>query len=410
MTDPAPPTQGADAVRQLVTAPRPEQFSPTFLKVVPFKQVEAGQAQLIRRYGPVRHVRPGDEPDLWTVETERAKFDVLVRWNADGLVEGFRIGAPLGSPWPLRLAQALPWLFPLYLIHGAVSAWTVTSRVDWLTSVAPVVAVGLALLQTSVWAQSSPALRSVYWACVLACLAAGLRLGGLPTGSAGGWDIVVTPLLTVAFGALWWKARRGRRVPADCVALGPVLAGGRFVVAQGGSTDALNYHVAHPTMRYAVDWIGVGAGGRHARGLWPHDPARYAIFGASVLAPLNGEVVAAQDGRPDLPVPEMDSLRPAGNLVRLRSVAPDGRVVHVLLAHLQHGSVRVRVGDHVRIGDVLGAVGNSGNTTEPHLHLGVNVGGTDHDPFSGEGVPFTIDGHFPVRGQITTRPAPAPVR
>ncbi|WP_432804253.1 M23 family metallopeptidase [Deinococcus taeanensis] len=121
--------------------------------------------------------------------------------------------------------------------------------------------------------------------------------------------------------------------------------------------------------------------------------------------PLDGTVLQTEHTRPDLRVPQVDSLRPAGNFIVLRSTAPDGRQVHILLAHLQRGSVTVKPGDQVRAGQVLALVGNSGNTTEPHLHLGVNINAAADDPFSGEGVPFSIAGHFPVRGTTFSEPA-----
>jgi murein DD-endopeptidase MepM/ murein hydrolase activator NlpD len=66
----------------------------------------------------------------------------------------------------------------------------------------------------------------------------------------------------------------------------------------------------------------------------------------------------------------------------------------VLLAHLQHGSVAVATGDPVTVGDPIGRVGNSGNTTEPHLHIHA------FDPRTGEGVPIRFDGGAPLRNRV----------
>ncbi len=70
----------------------------------------------------------------------------------------------------------------------------------------------------------------------------------------------------------------------------------------------------------------------------------------------------------------------------------------VLLAHLQHGSVRVREGDLVRVGDELARIGNSGNTTLPHLHLQVQTHVDIWDP-DNRSVPFAFDtdGRVPIR-------------
>ena len=76
----------------------------------------------------------------------------------------------------------------------------------------------------------------------------------------------------------------------------------------------------------------------------------------------------------------------------------------VLLAHLRRGSVRVKSGDLVRKGDPLARVGNSGNSTMPHLHLQVQTHVNLWDP-NNRSVPFAFgqDGHVPVRNdQIRT--------
>jgi murein DD-endopeptidase MepM/ murein hydrolase activator NlpD len=62
-----------------------------------------------------------------------------------------------------------------------------------------------------------------------------------------------------------------------------------------------------------------------------------------------------------------------------------GHGLHAFYAHLQPGSLRVKTGDHVKRGQVLGRLGNSGNSTAPHLHFHVARGITILDA---EGVPF----------------------
>jgi murein DD-endopeptidase MepM/ murein hydrolase activator NlpD len=58
--------------------------------------------------------------------------------------------------------------------------------------------------------------------------------------------------------------------------------------------------------------------------------------------------------------------------------------------HLQPGSLRVKVGDHVRRGEVLAKIGVSGDAREPHVHFQVQ---TSSDPLAGEGVPYLIDNY-----------------
>jgi urea transporter len=96
----------------------------------------------------------------------------------------------------------------------------------------------------------------------------------------------------------------------------------------------------------------------------------YLCFGLPVLAPVAGEVVVVRDGLPDNPPGHADTKENWGNHVVIR--AADGS--HVWLAHLRQGSVGVTAGNWVRVGEPLGACGNSGRSPQPHLHLHVQAG------------------------------------
>ena len=85
----------------------------------------------------------------------------------------------------------------------------------------------------------------------------------------------------------------------------------------------------------------------------------------------------------------------AGNHVLLEC----GTEVRVLLAHMRRGSVRVRPGERVAVGRPLGAVGNTGNTNEPHLHVHAQRPGTAVEPLGGEPLPVRLAGRYLVRGQ-----------
>ena len=76
-------------------------------------------------------------------------------------------------------------------------------------------------------------------------------------------------------------------------------------------------------------------------------------------------------------------------------------VTEVLLAHLKQHSVPVEPGQTVTVGQKLGEVGNTGNTSEPHLHIHAQRPSTDPDrPLAGEPLWITIDGQFPVRNRL----------
>ena len=131
----------------------------------------------------------------------------------------------------------------------------------------------------------------------------------------------------------------------------------------------------------------------------PADPRAYRTYGARVLAPCAGQVVVAVDGLPDMQVPEVDRDHLAGNHVMLHCAAAE-----VLLGHLQPGSLRLRAGANVAVGDWLASVGNSGNTGEPHLHVHAQGPGPIDAPLGGDSRPIQFKGHFPARGDRIEAP------
>lgn len=139
---------------------------------------------------------------------------------------------------------------------------------------------------------------------------------------------------------------------------------GEWSVVWGGDTAALNHHVGMPSQRRAADLVKVDKDGKTHRGSG-QDVKDYYAYGQDILAMADGVVVTAVDGVPDSVPGELNAYFVPGNLVILQH--PGG--VHSAYAHLIPGSLKVKVGQKVRRGQVLGACGNSGNSSEPHLHV-----------------------------------------
>ena len=202
--------------------------------------------------------------------------------------------------------------------------------------------------------------------------------------------------------------------PVAAVNLEFPLEPGVYLVVNGGSDINTNAHLMTldagiPRFRawrgqsYGVDIVKLDAFGLRARGVLPAGPQAYGIYGARVLAPCAGQVVLAVDGLPDMQVPEVDREHLAGNHVMLRCVDPHINA-DVLLGHLRPGSVRVRAGASVAVGDWLGSAGNSGNTGEPHLHVHAQRPGPVGAPLGGDPLPVLFGGRFPVRGDRIESP------
>jgi hypothetical protein len=149
--------------------------------------------------------------------------------------------------------------------------------------------------------------------------------------------------------------------------------------------------------RYAIDFERADAQNRIFTGD-PHNPAGYAIFGQDVLAVADGTVVGTRNDLPE----QTPGIYPAniaideadGNFV----VLDIGNGFFVNYAHMQPGSVRPKLGQKVTRGDVIGLVGNSGNSVAPHLHLHVMDGPS---PLASQGLPYLYD-RFTKTGQVAS--------
>jgi hypothetical protein len=157
--------------------------------------------------------------------------------------------------------------------------------------------------------------------------------------------------------------------------------------------------------RYAIDLVGVDERGRSApRSLGAlvatEPPELFTGFGRHLLAPIAGEVVAVHDGERDHEARRSPfTLLPyaLGQASRVRQGVPAIAGNHVIIAradgvcvalvHVRMGSIRVRPGERVAVGSPLAECGNSGNSTEPHVHLQA----TDHaEMASARGLPLVF--------------------
>ena len=182
-------------------------------------------------------------------------------------------------------------------------------------------------------------------------------------------------------------AGAGRVAPPGTMDLRFPLEPGKYAVLQGGNSLVLNsFHHWFPSDRLALDIVKLNAFGSRAQSLAPANLTGYAIFNAAVQSPCSGTVELVEDDLPDNPPGVMDWEHPPGNHVLLRCGA-----VRILLAHLRGGSVVVAAGEKIAAGQPVGRVGNSGNTREPHLHIGAE---TAESPRKAKPVPLSFEGRF----------------
>lgn len=185
-------------------------------------------------------------------------------------------------------------------------------------------------------------------------------------------------------------------------------------LVQNSPANRVPSHGTHAfATTYAIDFVPVTDSGRSApltpSSLLRPEPAnRFPGFGRPILAPVEGTVLAIHDGEPDHPayrgLPSIwyvltQRRRALAGWVALAGnhvLIDDGGAI-VALCHLQRGSIQVKPGQRVRAGDALGRCGNSGNSTEPHVH----VQAIDNlDVSHANAVRLTFNRSLPANGKI----------
>jgi hypothetical protein len=190
--------------------------------------------------------------------------------------------------------------------------------------------------------------------------------------------------------------------PAEPVAIDPPLAGEWETVA-GGRSTLLSHHYSVPFVRDALDFVRLDEEGRGYRGDRTREKAWYG-FGEPVLAPADGTVVSVGDAHPDEPIGKTGLTPSYGNHILLEI----GDHRYAMLAHLERGSARVSEGERVRRGQQIAAVGDSGDSLWPHLHVHVQEGpDLDHRART---VPVVFRDAVLIRGGRESTPAEADLR
>ncbi|MGC2275011.1 MAG: M23 family metallopeptidase [Candidatus Binatus sp.] len=182
----------------------------------------------------------------------------------------------------------------------------------------------------------------------------------------------------------------------DPIVIHSPLRGKNWLAANGPSNTSPHRRAMLPVnglphigQRYAIDWIQLGDDGKTFTGD-EHDNKSYHAWDQEIHAAADGKIVEVKDGIPEN-VPNSGKLAVqmtydtlAGNHI-IEQLNEDHYAAY---AHLRPGTIKVKVGDTVHAGDVLAHLGNTGNSSEPHLHFQV----CDAPSFpASEGLPFAID-------------------
>lgn len=185
-------------------------------------------------------------------------------------------------------------------------------------------------------------------------------------------------------------------VATEAAVIGPPLRGGVWLAANGPAPESGHRRALIPiggtpaiAQRFAIDYVRVGDDDKTFSGDQLKNES-YHAQGAEAIAVANGTVVAVKDSIPE----NVPGITSRAVPITLETVGGNHVIIDIgggnfaFYAHLQPGSVRVKTGDRVTRGQVLGLVGNSGNSTEPHLHFHISDG---NSPLGSEGLPYRHD-------------------
>jgi len=185
-------------------------------------------------------------------------------------------------------------------------------------------------------------------------------------------------------------------VTQQAVAIGPPLRGGPWLTANGPAAESGHRRSLIPiggvpsiAQRFAIDFVRVGDDDKTFTGDRLKNE-NYHAEGNDALAVANGTVVEVKDSIPE----NVPGITSRAVPITLETVGGNHVIIDIgggyyaFYAHLKPGSLKVKLGDRVTRGQVIGLVGNSGNSTEPHLHFHVSDA---NSPLGSEGVPYRLD-------------------
>jgi murein DD-endopeptidase MepM/ murein hydrolase activator NlpD len=188
------------------------------------------------------------------------------------------------------------------------------------------------------------------------------------------------------------------------VVVEPPLKGRGWVAVNGccdaitshrGAVMAINGQLQVPE-RFAIDWVKLDDKGK----IFSGDGSKlgsYAYYGSPIHAVADGVVVNLYNGADEqTPGPEAKGIN-ADNIGGNMLVVDIGGGAYAFYAHLQRGSLKVKLGDRVKAGQVIGLLGNTGNSTAPHLHFHVMDGPS---PLNANGLPFVFS-RFSSQGVLS---------
>jgi hypothetical protein len=299
--------------------------------------------------------------------------------------------------WVL-LSSVLPFLAVAWLWKTKIK-----NRADWALTVAIVGALTLSTFIATPWAMTSYYLR--YVLVILFAVAAYLsfrKFKGYGSQLPFSMDkklVVIKVAGLLALLPLDVMAISTYFYPVPPVELAFPLSNGNYYVIQGGNSVMTNpFHKSGSDNRedYAIDIVRLNWAGNRATGIYPQGLSSYAMYGAKIYSPCDGQVIEITDGILDNPIGEVGHSPSNHIVIRCKGV-------QVTLAHMSSGSFSVQSGQLIKEGQPIDTVGNAGHTSEPHLHIDAIRDFADGSLAVIEPVPISFNGRILSTNSIIMR-------
>lgn len=309
--------------------------------------------------------------------------------------------------FPSRIVR-LAWVIALFAVLTLAAAlgpiiWLVrvrsVGRRQWLVASTAAAGMSGSALLVGSWAMLSVYLRPVVAGALFGALVltnrAARRAADRDQRAASRRPSMSHVVVACIFAVVFMNAFAGRIPPQGATELRFPLTGVSAVIQGGGSLTLNPFHRWFPSDKYALDLVRLNTFGNRAAGIAPARLTDYVSFNVPVQSPCTGTIEEVRRDVPDNAPGDTDVEHRTGNYVLLRC----GNL-RVLLAHFARGTLAVSPGDSVQAGQVVGRIGNSGNTSEPHLHLSAMDAGSGKSWPDADPVPMTFAGHFLTMNDI----------
>jgi hypothetical protein len=214
-----------------------------------------------------------------------------------------------------------------------------------------------------------------------------------------------TILWTIVFSYIVFNIIKARVKQKNSIDLKFPFKDGHYLITEGGDGKASffsNYHYrywkskmdGYQSMRFATDIIKLDSLGFSKKGIVPVDNNMFYTYDEPVFSPIDGEVFRVKDVYDDHPAHSGKYPLGVGNMVVIKKDD-----YYILLGHLKKGKTVVTEGQKIKAGELVGAIGMTGYTPRPHLHMQVSQS-TTGDLWGGRGIPITFDRKVPSKNTL----------